>query len=419
MSITTSLSPNVQSDDLGITIKTLFSFWRWQNKSITKKLEDKLAERFSGHKAVLLSSGRSAIYHTLMAFDIDKGDEVIIQAFTCLAVPAPIQWAGAKPIYADIQRNTYNFDINDVRKKITSATKAIIVQHTFGVPANIKELKELTQEYDIYLIEDLAHSFGATIKEQAVGTFGDAAILSFGRDKTISCIFGGAVISSNTQLIKKIKSEQNIHPYPPFWWTKQQLLHPILMAIVKPLYFKFSIGKVLLVVAQKIKLLSLAVTTKEKSGAKPPYLNWRFSPALGFLLKNQLNKIDQYTDRRREIAGQYISGLKLGQHYKAVQNNASWLRLPLIVDNPKQILTKAKKHKILLGDWYNNPVTPLNQNNPNLAGYKPGSCPNAEFASQHVINLPTHPTMTDKQVDEVIEFIDQNKTHVAINPDHS
>lgn len=409
MSITTSLSPNVQSDDLSVAVKTLFTFWRWRDKGITKKIESKLYKYFPGHEAVLLSSGRSAIYHTLMALGIDKGDEVIIQAFTCLAVPAPILWAGAKPVYADIQRDTYNFDIKDVRKKITPATKAIIAQHTFGIPGPVEELKKLAQEHKIYLIEDLAHSFGATINDQVVGTFGDVAILSFGRDKTVSCVFGGAVISSNVELVDKIRSEQNNHPYPPLWWTKQQLLHPLLMAIIKPLYFFFGFGKVLLVVAQKFKLLSLAVTKKEKMGAKPSYLNWRFSPALGFLLDNQLDKIDQYTRRRQEIADIYIS--KLNLNYESMQNGASWLRLPLVVDNTKQLLVEAKKRNILLGDWYNNPVTPVNSNKSNFTGYQMGSCPNAEYASKHVVNLPTCPNMTDEQVDDVIELISENITH--------
>jgi perosamine synthetase len=408
MSITTSLSPNVQSDDLGVTVKTLFSFWRWRDKSITKEIERKLSKYFVGHDAVLLSSGRSAIYHTLMALGVDKGDEVIIQAFTCLAVPAPVMWTGAKPIYADIQRETYNFDIEDVKKKISSRTKAIIVQHTFGIPAPVRELKKLAEEHKIFLIEDLAHSFGATVNGQMLGTFGDAAILSFGRDKTVSCVFGGAVISSNTELVDKIRSEQNNHSHPPFWWTKQQLLHPLLMAVVKPLYFSFGIGKALLVVAQKMKLLSLAVSKKEKAGVKPSHLNWRFSPALGFLLDNQLDKIDRYTDRRREIAGKYISKFKMDATYGLVQDNVGWLRFPLTVDNPKNVFSEAKNINILLGDWYGDPVTPIDPDKPKLARYVPGSCPNAEYMSAHVVNLPTHPTLSDEDVDKVIQFISDN-----------
>ena len=120
---------------------------------------------------------------------IGEGDEVLVQAFTCVAVPNSVLWAQATPVYADIDA-TLNIDPIDVEKKITNRTKAIIVQHTFGIPADMDALVALAKKHNILLIEDCAHSLGATYKGKKVGTFGDAAFFSFGRDKVVSSVFG-------------------------------------------------------------------------------------------------------------------------------------------------------------------------------------------------------------------------------------
>jgi dTDP-4-amino-4,6-dideoxygalactose transaminase len=164
-----------------------------------------------------------------------------------------------------------------------------------------------------------------------------------------------------------------------------------------------------LVVAQKLRLLSLAVSKKEKTGGMPAFINWQFSPALGFLLDNQLNKITQYTKHRRHLAKFYISKLKLGRFLSSMQDNASWIRIPFTVSDPKQIIQLAQKHKILLGDWYLRPVTPTNPNKPNVTQYQQGSCPNAEKACRHIINLPTHPGLSQKQAALIVDFINQVK----------
>ena len=126
----------------------------------------------------------------IKSFDITYGDEVIVQAFTCLAVPEVVIWCGAKPVYLDIDESL-NLDIRLLEKSISSKTRIIIVQHTFGIPAKIDMIKKIAQKHNIILIEDCAHSLGAKYNSQKIGTFGDAAFFSFGRDKVISSVFGG------------------------------------------------------------------------------------------------------------------------------------------------------------------------------------------------------------------------------------
>jgi len=404
MSTTISLSPNTQADDVWTAFCALFAPWRWSDKHVINKILSLISKRLANRPAVLVSSGRTAIYRTLEALDIGPGDEVIIQAFTCLAVPAPILWRQATPVFADIDLATYNFNISDVVKKITPRTRAIIVQHTFGIAGPIKKLRQLADQHHLTLIEDLSHAFGASYQEQALGTFGHVAVLSFGRDKTISCVYGGAVVSNDAKIIKRVAAVQDSLPKAPAWWVIQQLLHPLLMALIVPLYFWGGVGKVLLVTAQKMHLLSMAVSKNEKLGGQPAFLQWQFSPALGILLHHQLHKLSRYTTRRQKIARQYATHLPATSQLSPL-NQPNYLRYPLRVKNRTKLLKHAQKNHLLLGNWYDHPVTPTSPKAPLFSGYVPNSCPQAELAAATTINLPTHPNLTDHQIAEIIDVL--------------
>ena len=403
MPILISLSPNTEPDDVRLAWRTLFRPQSWKNNEKIKEIEQTLSSKFNQYPATLTSSGRSAIYHTLKAFNISTNDEVIIQAFTCLAVPSAIQWAGAKPVYVDINPETYNINPLQIESAITKKTKAIIIQHTFGIPGPIKELQQIASKHNLILIEDLAHSLGSTYENQPLGTFGHAAILSFGRDKIISSVFGGAVISKDKEIINKINNAQQNLSLPPKLWIMQQLGHPILFSIIKPIYFTAQLGKIFLVVLQKLSLLSKAVQAQEKTSGKPDHFSYRFSPALAYLLQKQLSKLDRFNKRRREISKAYFNNLSnLPQTSK--HSNPVWLRFPLKVANPSKLHKQAKKEHILLGDWYDSPIAPASAD-PNKFNYKVGSCPIAEQTAKQIINLPTYPTISNKQVKQIIQLI--------------
>ena len=427
-----SLSPNTESDDIASAWRSLFTPWRWWLTSTFPKLERQIAESFVTDplrqgdqipEAVLTSSGRSAIYATLQALGVSDGDEVIVQAFTCLAVPAAVQWAGATPVFADVIDETYNLDPESVRARITPQTKALIVQNTFGIPADISALKKIADEHSLILIEDLAHSFGGRADGKALGLHGDVAILSFGRDKTISSVFGGAVVSQDETLIRKIRTQQEKLPLPSLWWSKQQLLHPILMSLIVPLYFVGGIGKAVLVASQRLRLLSYAVSPAEKQGRTPRLIKQRFAPALAPLLANQLEKLPKYTEHRRRVARRYLEAfparrLPVGQtgtggesaqrplsRLSEMLDDAAWLRLPIRVADAPAALKKMRSKQILLGDWYGTPVTPCSLEQEDVSGYESGSCPMAEELARTTINLPTYPLLYERDVVQVVDTV--------------
>lgn len=409
--IAISLSPNTTRADVRRAWHTLLRPRLWGDTSILPGLATQLSQRLNGRPVVFTSSGRQALYDLLRALGIGSGDEVIIQAFTCIAVPEPIIWAGATPIYADINPRTYNLDIDSLQSKITDRTKAIIVQHTFGLPAPLDEIMVLAREKNIKVIEDCAHAFGATYKDQPVGTFGDAAILSFGRDKVMSSVFGGAVVSDKDDLIKQVKKYAAARPQPPARWIIQQLWHPIAMSFILPIYFMGGIGKAILVLLQDLNLLSKAVEEEERQGQQPAHLNYQFSPALAQLLEQQLQQLGGFLNKRRDIAARYLSSFS-GQAQLlpdiSTGSQPAWLRFPLAVGDGDTMRRAARQHSMLLGDWYDAPLVPANSSQPAFH-YQPGSCPNAEAAGKRVINLPTYYSLTDQQIEEVIDFIKKSE----------
>lgn len=409
--IAISLSPNTEADDIKLARTVLLRPTTWRDTSPVHQATAQLEKVFPAHQAILLSSGRAALYRLLTALNIGSGDEVIIQAFTCSVVPAAIQWAGATPIYADIEQANFNLDPADVAHKITPRTKAIIAQHTFGIPADINALQALATHHKLTLIEDCAHALGSRYENKPLGTLGDAALFSFGRDKMLSSVFGGAVISKNETLIKHIATPIEHLPAAPLLWIKQQLLHPLILAGLLPNYFKHATGKIGLVAAQRLHMLSKVLTADEKKGQQPPHLHYQFPGALAELLQHQLEKLPRFTARRQEIAARYQQALATNPRITlptiAPNNQPAWLRYPLLVENPGKLRQQAQQQHILLGDWYDTPITPRDID-PRAFGYTPGSCPNAETIAQQVINLPTYPLLTNQQVGHVIAFIQNN-----------
>ncbi|QQS38563.1 aminotransferase class I/II-fold pyridoxal phosphate-dependent enzyme [Candidatus Woesebacteria bacterium] len=403
-----SLSPNTQKDDLAIALKTLFNPFNWLEKNI-KNLESQFEKRFGkDYRAYAVNSGRSAEYVILKSLGIKKGDEVLVQAFTCIAVPNSIKWLKAKPVFVDID-DTFNLDPVDLDKKITKKTKAIIVQHTFGIPARIDIIKNIAQKHNIFLIEDCAHSLGAKFKHQPLGTYSDAAFFSFGRDKIVSSVFGGMILTKNVKLGSAISHNIDTLKKSTIFFAVQQLLHPILFnLVILPLYHfgvgKVSVGKILLFVFQKAKILSKPVYRQELHTQQIDLFPRKMSTPLATLASRQFAKLDNFNAHRMTIANMYFDNLKMKKVTLPPKNTeAIWLRFPILVDDPKRILEIAKEKKILLGNWYTNIIDP--KCDLENVGYRLGDCPHAEYLSKRVVNLPTYPNLDEKQVHQVISLI--------------
>lgn len=404
--ISISLSPNTQIDDIVLAFKQILAFVTWGKSASSIELEKEFARNLKVPAAFSFNSGRSCLVAILEAFCIGEGDEVLLQAFTCNAVPNPVLWRGAVPVYVDCLKEDFNMDPKDLEAKITPKSRAVVVQHTFGIPADMERISQICSDRKLLLIEDAAHALGAEYMGQPIGTFGDAAFFSFSRDKVISSVYGGIAVVKSPETAKALKKIHDSTPLPSFFWTFQQLLHPLLVnLLILPFYGLW--GKYLLVLFQQMGLLSKAVHAKEKQGQKPSYFTKRLPEPLARLALLQLSKLREMREHRERLVAFYEEKLKdtsfvLPENFE--ERRPSHLRLPVRHKKAHDIIREARKQNLLLGDWYTSPVAPDDTNTSKLL-YEEGSCPTAEALSRETINLPTHVRCSLKNAETVVAFL--------------
>ncbi|HQF57168.1 MAG TPA: aminotransferase class I/II-fold pyridoxal phosphate-dependent enzyme [Candidatus Magasanikbacteria bacterium] len=405
--IFTGFGPNITKKDNFIALSFLFLPWNWPflNKGFwEKKVEEKFKNYFNISNVCLFDSGRSALQFALEASGIGEGDEVLVQAYTCVVVTNAINWSKAKPVFIDIQ-NDFNLNFEELKNKKTTKTKAIIIQHTFG--KSISELEKIitwAKENNLLVIEDCAHSLGAKLNDQFLGTFGDIGMFSFGSDKIISCVRGGALITNNKNIAIKIKNLKNNLPNPKLIRTIQHLLHYPLFSFSKPLY-NIGIGKLILFLAKKFNIINKIIYKEEKFGFPTKFYSSKLANSLAKILFFQIDNLEYFNRHRREIARFYNDNINNKKISKPEWNEDSvWLRYTILMEEPSVLHLKAKKQGIILGNWYNTPIAPKNIDL-SKTGYTPNQCPNAEILSSKSINLPTNHFIKIKDARKIVKII--------------
>lgn len=407
------LSPNLTFENFKSSLLLVFQPWKWQQGGSINRVEQWFKNYFGVEVAVSLNAGRSALLAILTSLEIPKDSEVLVQAFTCVAVPNSIRWASLSPVFVDIDR-TLNVNVADAEKKVTSKTKVLIVQHTFGIPADMSKITAFCKKYHLILIEDCAHALGATYQTRLIGSFGDASFFSFGRDKIVSSIFGGLAIINQKPAVsqgedskinrEKLLNYQHNLPYPSSIWIFQQLLHPIITYPALYLYHFFGIGKILLFLSQKLRFLSFPVYENEKKGYRPAQFPRLYPNVLAELLLLQLKKLQLVNEKRREIAEAYFQRLKgKGLTLPHQGKGAVYLRFNVLTSRADELRFIAKSRGIILGNWYHRVIDPEGVDLSKI-GYIKGSCPQAEKVSRESLNLPTYPALTARQIQEVVEL---------------
>jgi perosamine synthetase len=402
--ISISLSPNAEEDDVFLAFKLLFQPWRWKKNDKQSLAAEEEFKKYLGVKhLIFFNSGRSALMGILNSLGLREDGEVLLQAFTCNAAANPILWSGLKPVYVDCGEKTFNIDIEDLKKKITPKSRVIIVQHTFGLPAEMDEISEICRRHDLILIEDCAHSLGAKYKGKLAGTFGQAAFFSFSRDKIISSVYGGLAAINDDELAGKLREYREKIGYPSYFWIKQQLLHPVLMNwLILPTYR--ILGKYLLVLFQWFKILSKAVHWKEKRGRRPGYFPKRMPGALSALVSRQFGKLERFNEHRKEIAEFYRRELKNTSFILPPETEQVYLRFSVRHPKAHEIIENAWRKNLLIGDWYTTAIAPHDTKLDKMR-YSAGSCPTAEKLVRETLNLPTHINISLQQAEKIIDFL--------------
>jgi len=422
--ISISLSPNVEKDDVHLALNLIIRPWLWTRGKAVKELEENFKKYLGVKYAFSFNSGRSSLYAILKSLELEKGSGVALQAFTCNAVPNPVLWADLEPIYVDCNTDDFNISVEDLKNKLSceigSHTKIVIVQHTFGLPADMDAIKAVCVERNLILIEDCAHSLGAEYNGIKVGSLpageaghSKAAFFSFSRDKIISSVYGGMAVTNDDKLGEALRQAQGKFGMPSQIWTPQQILHPILLNyFILPIYNFLDLGKIFLVFSQVTHILSKAVSWKEKRGRMPDYFPKALPNAMAMMALNQFKKIDVFNFQRQKVANYYYENLKdtdfsLPKQFENRRN--VFLRFTVNHKNAHEIIYEAwHKQNILLGDWYTTPIAPFDTNVKDIK-YKPESCPNAEYLAKRTLNLPTHINIKKEDAERIVNFLKKYK----------
>jgi perosamine synthetase len=363
----------------------------------------------SSSEVFLFWKGRVALYAILKAMGVKKGDEVILPAFTCVVVPNAIMYLGAKPVYVDIDPDTYNMNLSKMEDLINSNTKVIIAQNTFGLSPDLDKIMEIGKKHGLKVVEDCTHGFGGRYKGKLNGTLADTSFFSSQWNKPFSTGIGGfAVVRNQDLLIKMEQIEMEAIAPSAFENIFLQTLFFIRNLIPQSLYwhavnfYRFLSSKNLIMGSSSGKEL-------EKPEIESGFLKkaGSFQSSKGV---DGIKAIDEGNSARIEIAEKYSKFLK--EHGKKVAFEPDYaehtfLKYPILVKDRNLFISKAGKSKIELGEWFNSPIHPIQQDF-HLWSYNYGNNPVAEDISSKMVNLPTNPNMTNKQIESVLDFLKEN-----------
>lgn len=398
-----------------ITFKEWFeilSFLLFKRKDIVdgkhiKQFEDEFA-RYTGAKYTFsFGAGRMAFYAILKAMDIKEGDEVIIPGYTCVVVPNAVIYCGAKPVYVDINQDTFVIDVNKIEKKITSRTKAILAQHMFDQFCDMETISRVAQKYNLKVIEDCAHTLGADYNGKKAGNFGDAAFFTMEQSKIITTWMGGMAVTNDEVLAKKIRKIQRDTEFLDKKMTIKLVSQIVIYYILAHPYVRF-IGKYFSIILSRLNFIIQNVTSEEKNAKIPKKYPVRLSNIQAEIGLNQLRNIDANLEHRRKIAEIYKNTLKnLGVkiNNKTDGYNPVYIRYAFMA-NRENLRELFQNNQIELGEWFNSPIHPKGSSFKSVY-YEEASCPVGEKLSDSCVNLPTSPKISESDVKRIVKVLKQ------------
>jgi dTDP-4-amino-4,6-dideoxygalactose transaminase len=358
----------------------------------------------------LFARGRVALWAILRALEVGPADEVIVPAFTCVAVPNSIIYVGARPVWVDIDPATYVVDPCAVEAAITPRSKVLLAQNTFGLSADIDALVAITERHGLTVVDDCAHGFGGRYHGRPNGTTAPVAFFSTQWSKPVSTGLGGFAVARDAELASRLRQLEESMPEPAAART----------AILATLDFgreRAGAGAPLRAGRMAYRWLSHAGMVPSSSSrdeldetVMPRAYLCQLSEAQARRGSRRIDRLAIQVERRRSIAGRYSAWLAsrgrtvAGERADAIH---AFLRYPLRVHDRPTFRAAAARAQVDLGDWFVSPVHPALERLDRW-GYLAGSAPGAEQACREIVNLPTDPGLGDRDIERTLAFLDEH-----------
>ncbi len=319
-------------------------------------LEKEVAEYLGSPFAISCASGTDALYLAVLAAGVKPGNEVITSPFTFIATAEAVCYAGATPVFVDVDPKTFNIVPELIEKAITPRTKAVIPVHLFGQPADMTAIREICDRHKLMLIEDCAQSFGSGIAKDKVGSIGDFGCFSFFPSKNLGGYGDGGLVScktaDNADIVKMLRNHGS-----------------------KVRYHHDVIG-----------------------------LNSRLDDIQAAILRVKLRYIDSFNQERRRVAHRYSEGLKdlVAVPFEDQKGNHIYHQYTLLTNRRDKIMEKLSEKQIACAIYY--PI-PLHRQNVFAKQCSNVSLPVSEMIAETCLSLPIYPEMANELVDQVIETV--------------
>ena len=392
-----SLGSSYNWVDALVAMKALFS----PNKHAQTQLSDIIREWFPKFYVTPVYKGRDALEIALKSLGVGIGDIVLTQAFSCYAIEEAIVRCGAHPLYYDVLPdslvpNKATLDQAMLRLQTESKNKklvkVIIAQFSMGNVSAERVIREWAHQNQIAYIADLAQAIGCQIGNEYVGTDADAVVLSSGRDKILDGVSGGFVLTRqplNTELLTK--------QVVGTWQTARDCLYPFLSQLIRFTY-PIQLGRVIHLLMNKMGIFYSPIVSIYTQPAQ-------MSATLATFLLHRWSTVESEKAHRRQIAEIYHQTLERQSLIeKADILTSSNLRYPLSVESPAKSIQHLEKEHIFIADrWYRHPVDSGAIGH--QSEYVVGSCPNAEVAAKHCINLPTHRGVSPEKAYQIAQLL--------------
>ena len=384
------------SDYFGLAKWILFRMIGLSRDDQVVKFETKISQVLGVENVVSFSGGRVAFRAILQAMNVGPGDEVIVPGYTCVVVPYAVIHLGAKPVYVDVGAD-YLIDIEELKAAINNNTKVIVTQHTYGYQDRVDEIISIARTRGIRVIEDSAHAIGKWPDGSAPGLNSDAAFFSFENSKPLTSFWGGAVATNNPEIansVNQIKKQTPTH----------SLLAEILIAnhvlLASILYHPniVGLGRYIFAILLRLGILNHSISESDEKGFEPKNPIRRLSNPQAYLLLRQIDRIGEIESRRRKAVNAYseLFGLE--------NPDIPLLRFPILTRDKQKLVVQFAKQQIELGQWFQAPLHPESSDF-DAAGYRWGSCPNAENIAKLCINLPT--SISGSDLDHVLKLAER------------
>ncbi|MGP4060592.1 UDP-4-amino-4,6-dideoxy-N-acetyl-beta-L-altrosamine transaminase [Halobacillus sp. H74] len=369
----------IDEKDIEAVVATLQSDFITTGPTI-ERFERKLSDYVGSKYAVAFSNGTAALHAACFAAGITDGDEVITTPLTFAASANCVLYMGGKPVFADVDPNTYNIDPVSVESLVTGRTKAIIPVDFTGQPADYEQLQRIADDKGLVIIEDAAHALGADFKGKKVGSFSDMTMFSFHPVKHITTGEGGAITTNNPVYYEKLK-----------------------------LFRTHGITRDVIQLEQERKDWEYEMQCLG--------MNYRLTDIQAALGVSQLKKLAGFVEKRKEYARQYTKAFEKMDHvappFQMEGSQSSWHLYIIRLNGPlakqrTEVFHALRAENIGVNVHYMPVHTqPYYQR----LGYSSGACPIAESIYEQVITLPLFPKMTKGDVRDVIRAVKKVVTH--------